>query len=261
MPQFGIVTSPQNAAAMNDAGFDYVEANVQAWFQGPVGDAEYEGVETYRNDCPLPMPAAALLVPGELKVVGPDVNVDALDAYFERVFRRAGQAGLKVAVFGSGKAREVPDGFDRDEARQQMLDACRLAADHAAKNGVVVALEHLRSAETNLINSFEDAAGYVAEVDHPAFALLVDSYHLWEEGEPTSHVAAHAGRIRHVHIADPGTRAAPGDEQHRERYRDFFAALKGGGYDGRVSIEGKVEFEPDALRRSLDFMRNAWDAA
>ena len=45
--------------------------------------------------------------------------------------------------------------------------------------------------------------------------------------------------IVHVHFADPDGRSFP-TESHKE-YEDFFAVLKEGGYDGRVSIEAYSE--------------------
>ena len=43
----------------------------------------------------------------------------------------------------------------------------------------------------------------------------------------------------HVHFADPDGRSFP--KESRKEYEDFFAVLKEGGYDGRVSIEAYSE--------------------
>ena len=262
MPQFGVVAPPPHAAAIAAAGFDYLEGQAQPWFQGGLSDAEYAGVEAYRAGCPLAIPAVASFLPGALKIVGPDVDAAAVEVYLSRTLRRAGAAGVENVVFGSGQARRRPDNFGEAATRQQLVDFCRLAGRLARDAGVVVVVEPLQSGETNTLNTLADAAELVADADAPALRLLVDSYHLWEEDEPVAHVAANVGMIEHVHVADVGTRAVPGDDPSQGgRYREFFAALKHGGYDGRVSVEARTDFAEESLRRSLAFLREQWDAA
>ena len=262
MPLFGVVASPEHAAVIATAGFDYLEGRAQDWFRGTVTDDEYGGIDLYRADCSLPIPAVANFLPGALKIVGPDVDAAAVEVYLSRTLRRAGSAGVECVVFGSGAARRRPDGFGETAARQQLVDFCRLAGRLARDAGVTVVVEHLQSGETNTLNTLADAADLAAAADAPAVRLLVDSYHLWEESEPVAHVASNVGMIEHVHVADAGTRAVPGDDSSQGgRYRDFFAALKHGGYDGRVSVEARTDFAEESLRRSLAFLREQWDAA
>src|SRR4051794_32386920 len=115
--KFGICTSFDHAPAAKAAGWDYVEASVQSLLKGEVSDAEWDGMRQVGTS-PLPTLAANMLVPANLKITGPDVNPEALRTYMDRVTRRAKQAGIETLVFGSGGARQVPEGFDRNKANQ-----------------------------------------------------------------------------------------------------------------------------------------------
>ena len=261
MPPFGVVSTVQHAPAVAGAGFDYLEVNAQHWLEGTVPDDAYAGVARFRAGCPLPIPAVVNLMPGDLKIVGPDVDAPAVKTYLERVVRRAAGAGVETLVFGSGEARRVPDGYDPLDALGQLFAFCALAARLAREAGLVVALEPLCSAETNTLNTLVAATRVAEGVNDAGLGLLVDTYHLWAEAEPTRAVELAAPLLRHVHVADPATRLAPGDAAHADRYRAVFAALKRANYAGRVSVEGKIDFAPDALRRTLAFLREQWDAA
>src|ERR1700722_8554541 len=116
--KFGICTSWTNAKAVQTAGWDYVEENVQNVLQGTVEDASWtEGAKMAA--APLPIPAANSLVPASLKITGPSADLSALQKYMTRVLSRAGSVGIKTLVFGSGGARNVPEGFDRAAAFNQ----------------------------------------------------------------------------------------------------------------------------------------------
>ncbi len=67
----------------------------------------------------LPISAANSLVPGDLKIVGPVVDFERLRKYIGNVTARAQRVGMKTLVFGSGGARNVPDGFDRARRRNR----------------------------------------------------------------------------------------------------------------------------------------------
>src|SRR5690242_1304573 len=127
MPQFGVCTSVDNAAVVKAAGFDYVEENVQNLLQGLTPDAEWTGAARAAAS-PLPVPAANVYLPGKLKITGPQVDMDALRSYVRTVFERAKKVGIRTIVFGSAGARNLPDGFDRNTAEQQILEFIRMFA-------------------------------------------------------------------------------------------------------------------------------------
>lgn len=256
----GICASLKHSAAIKTAGGDFVEENVQTLFQGSLPDAQYDG-RTRIAESSLPVAAANCLVPGALKITGPDADPARLRAYMSQVLRRAGEAGTRILVFGSGGARQVPDGFDRDTARSQIVDFARLSAPIAEQYGVTLVAEPLCRKECNIINSVAEAMTYVNAVDHPNFQCLVDSYHFWTDDEPLANLPPAAAWIKHVHLADKDGRVAPGQSGTSD-YRPFFRVLKRAGYDGMLSVEamGFGDFANTAPG-VLAFIRKQWQEA
>lgn len=257
MAKFGICTGPDKAPAAKAAGWDYIEGNVQSMFSGGTPDSAWT-IRDADRDSALPIPAANCLLPGDLKVTGPDVDLAKVEAYMANALARAGRAGTRTLVFGSGGARNVPDGFDRAKAREQIVAFLKASMPYAQKAGVTIVAEPLNKGECNIINSVAEAMEYVRAVDHPNFRCLVDSYHFWLEREPLSNLEAAMPFIRHVHLADEQGRVAPGVSGNSD-YRPFFRALKNGGYDGHISIECKVT--PEEYAPVLAYVKREWDAA
>lgn len=259
MPTFGICTAPENAPQVQAAGWDFVEGNVQQLFQGETDDAHWTAASKITS-APLPVPAANCLVPGHLKVTGPDADLGKLTAYMTNVLRRAGQCGTTTLVFGSGGARNVPEGFDRAKARDQILAFLNMAAPIAADHGVTIVAEHLNKKECNIINTVAEAMEYVRAVNHPNFQCLVDSWHLWLEEEPLTNLAAAMPWIKHVHLADKEGRVAPG-QSGKADYVPFFRVLKQGQYDGRISVEAKFVPDLSTAKDVLAYVKDAWKRA
>ena len=255
--QFGICVPIEQSAIVKAIGFDYVEEVVGRFLQGDVPDERWTGA-TRAAQAVLPLPAANALVPGTLKITGPDVQPEKLRAYMERIIDRSARVGIKTLVFGSGVARAVPDGFDRKEARRQILDFLRMALPYCARFGITLVCEPLNRGECNIINSVAEAMEYVWQIDHPNFQCLVDSYHLWLENEPLENVRDAMPWVRHVHLSDVEGRRPPGLSGKND-YRPLFSELKRGKYDGAMSIE-TINYAPllDEAAESLAFLKKQW---
>jgi sugar phosphate isomerase/epimerase len=256
--QLGVCSPLDRAAIVRSAGWDYVEAGVPELLQGTVVDDAVWTGERLMRESPLPIRSAYLLVPAAMKIVGPAADLAASAAYLERVVRRAAKLNVRVLGFGSGGARSVPDGFDRDRAMAQLLDFARVAARLADAAGVVIAMEPLNRPECNFINTIAEVAEIVRAVNSPAFRALLDTYHLWRESEPLENVAAAAPLVAHVHVADLENRTPPGESKTSD-YRPIFRLLKQSGYDGLMSVESKT-FDADSGARSLTFLKGQWNS-
>lgn len=260
MPQFGVCLSPEDAPLVAAAGWDFVEGHVQQLFQGTSPEDGWTGASRIAA-ATLPVPAANCLVPGDLKIVGPTVDPSRLRQYMGNVIRRAAKCGTNTLVFGSGGARHVPDGFDRSDARRQIVEFAGMSATIAADHGVTLVCEPLNRGECNIINSVAEAMEYVRAVDHPHFQCLVDSYHFWLENEPLTNLREAMPWIKHVHVADKDGRVAPG-QSGKSDYVPFFAVLKSGGYDGRISVEvSKFLDAPASYAPVLRFLKTQWERA
>jgi sugar phosphate isomerase/epimerase len=203
----------------------------------------------------VPAIAANSFVPGELKITGPAVDLNALEAYASTAFERAARAGLQTIVFGSGGARRIPDGFDREAAWQQLVRFGECIGPLAAARRVTVVVEPLNRRECNVLNLIGECARYVREVDHPNVQLLVDAYHWAVEGDSEEDLVAALPIIRHAHIATYASRMAPGLEPCD--FGPFFRALARGGYDGPISIEGRWSALEDDAAQALATLEEA----
>jgi sugar phosphate isomerase/epimerase len=258
--KFGICTSVENASAVKAAGADFVEENVQSFHQGQLPDEQWTGPARL-SSASLKVPAANSLVPGSLKITGPEARPDSLKSYISTIVRRAAATGTRVLVFGSGGARNVPEGVDRNRARDQIIEFLKMCGAVASQNNVTFVVEPLSRKECNIINSVAEAMEYVRAVNHPNVQCLVDSYHLWLEDEPVENVRAAMPWIKHVHVADKVGRVPPGESGLAD-YRPLFAILKSGAYQGLVSIEAsKFNDIAGVGPRVISFLQKQWGEA
>jgi sugar phosphate isomerase/epimerase len=232
--RIGICTGERDVAAAAEAGFAYVEMAAGALMPGD-DDATFAPTAARLKALPLPIEAFNCFVPAVHPVTGSSVDRAALGAYMDIVLRRAAAVGAKIMVFGSGAARRAPEGFPLETARAQYVDAIRLAGETAAKYGMTIALEPLNTRQCNFFNRVDEGAGFVRAADHPHVRLLTDLFHFTEAGEPLAHLEEHGPLFAHAHLATPELpETGPGRAYD---FTAFLAALRRGGYDGRISVE------------------------
>jgi len=189
-----------------------------------------------------------------LRVVGPDANPAALTKYLNSTLDRCRQLGAQVLVWGSAASRNVPEGYSRDRAWQEIRQFLRLAGDLARSRNITIAIEPLRKEESNILNTGAEALSMVQQVDHPRVKMILDYYHMRMEKEDPEILSEAGNRIVHLHFANPNGRRWPKSAQEDPEYGRFFALLKKIGYRGGISIEGRGTFDVDAAA-SLAFFR------
>lgn len=264
--RLGCCGTIEQAAAVHAAGYDFLEIHIQKVLQGEVDDATWAKNAPDPAALPLPIEAANCLLPGHLKVVGPERDFDALGEYMTRIAGRAAKLGIERLVFGSGAARRRPEGVSETEADTHLREFAHLAADACGERGIILLIEHLNRGETNTLNRLHEAQLLADHVNHPALQVLVDSYHYGLEGETEDDLLALDGRIRHVHVAEPEGRIEPGGHGPASDkgfdFTSFFCTLRKLGYDERISVEAKwsrpfSEAGPEVGR----CIRQAWSEA
>lgn len=252
--RFGICSSPDQAEELAQCGFDYVEWPLRSIAE--LDDSAYAELRKQASKLPVHPEAFNVMLPGSIKVVGPDADPQKLQRYLEHAFLRASELGGGLVVFGSGGSRRVPEGWSQEEALAQFEEACRLTGEQAAAHGLTIALEPLNTGETNLINSVAEGAAVVERVAHPAVRLLSDLYHVGVEGESFADTTTAGPVLAHVHVAVPEDRTIPLPGREGDVLQRYFEALNRGGYNGRVSVEGK--WSPDEAARGAAFLREMW---
>jgi sugar phosphate isomerase/epimerase len=239
--QYGVCADPDVASVLADAGFDYIELNVQSHLKPLAPEPVFADELARISGAALPALAANSFVPGSLKITGPAVDKGALEDYAETAFVRAEAVGIRTIVFGSGGARQIPEGFSRDGAWAQLVWFGRMIGPLAQAHGVTVVVEPLNTTrgECNVLTSVGEGARYVSDVNHPNVLLLADAYHWGLDHDSFDDLVASIPIIRHIHVATVESRVPPGFEPCD--FSRFFHALSLGGYDGTISIEARWE--------------------
>jgi sugar phosphate isomerase/epimerase len=199
-------------------------------------------VETFNN-----------FLPGDIRVVGPDADIPRFKAYLSRAAELLAHAAAQIIVYGSGWARNVPEGYERSRGEDEFAESLRLSADALKGTGTTLVIEPLNRRESNLVNSVAEGADFVRRVNRPEIQLLADFYHMDEEHEPLATLPANAAYLRHVYLADTG-RINPGSGRYP--YAAFVGALKEAGYAGRFSAECGVTDKAQDMHASVVFLRN-----
>lgn len=236
--RFGICTAPENAQTLARLGFDYVECAITTL--AAMEDGAFDEVRRAVEASPLMCESGNLFLPGTCRITGEAANFDAALAHLRVAVPRFAALGGQIAVFGSGGARAVPEGWPKDKAMEQLARFCRLAGGICAEHGVRIAIEPLNTGECNIINSVSEGVDLAEMAAHPNVGVLADWYHVAVENEGVDGILRAGSRLWHCHIARPQGRAypSPGDPEDAG-YDAFFGALRAIGYEGRVSIEGR----------------------
>jgi Xylose isomerase-like TIM barrel. len=248
--EFGLCSGTQLAEAAKAAGFTYLDGTVGDVIMPNATEAEFEDSYAQRfAGAALPLRNLAVLLPGSIRLAGPDANTGEAIEFVGMVFARAKKIGLRSIAFGSGGARKCPEEWDKAKAVGQITAFVAGIAPAVKASGVKLGIENLRFAETNTLNMLAevadviDAAGAGAEI-----GLLVDGYHWNENADTAAALARIAGKIHHAHIATSPSRWAPGEEP--TDFAPFAKLLKAAGYNGMMSVEAAInDSSPEGLAR------------
>lgn len=235
--EIGLNTSLDTLEAVQGLGFDYLETSASS--VAGLSEEDYAKLRERVKALRVPLRAANSFVPGDIRLTGPDTDPARQLEYVRKCLGRLSALGVRTVVFGSGRARQVPEGFDRDKALAQLVEFGRLAAREAEKVDITIVLEPLRKQESNVINTAKEGLVLVRAVDHPRFRVLVDFYHLSEEKEDPGVLLEAGALLRHTHIANPAGRVFPA-KADEAAYAPFFANLAAIGYRGGLSIEART---------------------
>ena len=249
--------APATLKTLSDAGCDFFEFGVGMLCpESP--RSLFEEFKNLVSDYSLRADCFNSFIPADLKVTGPDVDKARLDNYLAAATERAAELSGEIIVFGSGGARRVPEGFSRTRAHDQILEFLETAANYAGKHGLVIAIEHLNRAETNMITSIAEAVQFADELGKPEVQVLVDFYHQMLEGEAFDAIVRAGERIVHVHVADTD-RLYPGSGRYD--YRRFARTLADAGYNKRVSVECNFRDFDREVPQSIQFLQKVFNAA
>ena len=230
-------------------GYDYCEGNLSYF----ASYSEEDFAETLKQAEKLPIFVETTngFFAGDVKLY--EVDNAWLKSYCERAFSRAAKLGVKVSVLGSGGARRIPDGMGISQAQKRFAEILNVCGDVAGEYGIKIAIEPLRYAECNFINTVSDSMELVLQTNHPCVGTLVDFFHFYSNGEPLSELDGLGDKLFHTHIARPNpTRGVPRGED-TVILQQWAEKLKQIVYRGRMSLE--CSWAPDYVTA----MQNAYE--
>ena len=235
--RYGICTGLENLEVLEELGYDYLEASVTAVLS--LSETERKAYEEKLKHSAVKCEAFNILFPKTMELIGPRADRSQLMDYLHKAFAVISGLSGNVVVFGSGKCRTCPKGYDYRQAYQELVEVCRTTGEVALEYGVKVVIEPLSRSETNLICTLAEGAMLQSDVNHKNVTLLADYYHVMTNHDSIGDVET-IGGFGHIHIAAGKGRKYPLDREG-EQYGEFLNGLKASGYDGRISIEGKTE--------------------
>lgn len=241
-----------HAEAAKNAGLDYIEANVSGFLMPEKSDEEFAANKELALNMIPPIYSANGFFPGEIKIVGPEADIERAVRYSETALRRAEEIGIQVLVLGSSGSRSIPDGFDRAEAEKQFVDFLKRIAPAAEKHHVVVAIEPLQTSETNFINTVPEGAEIARKTGSDYICVIADLFHMARMKESPEDIIQSADKLVHCHIAEVEERTAPGVKG--DDFTPYLKALKQIKYDGRMSFECSWQDVNTQLPKAVEFI-------
>lgn len=245
-------TGAEAAPILAKAGYDYVELSMNHLMR--LSSAERERVLAPVRDSGLPCDACNNFLPASIRLTGPDADQAAALEYARKALELARSLGMAIVVFGSGKARNPPEGYSLELARDQLVSFARALDPIAADNGITIAMEHLNRGESDILTSFADMVRFVRETDRPRIRVLLDTFHLELEKEPLEAVLQGKELLVHTHTARLAGRTWP--QMSSPQLRGIFSALSDLGYDGRMSVEASTDNLEADCQDTLSMLRS-----
>ena len=182
--------------------------------------------------------------------------------YIEALIHFCADLGGKLLVHGSPHQRTVQKGWKFDESWERAKETFKCCLETARKRNVIYCIEPLSSADTNFINTVEEASRLVREIRHPNFKMMLDcrSAAAEEKSITESLIRALDSRmIRHIHVNDANGR---GPGFGNTQFAPILETLVKNGYKGYISVE-VFEFDPDPqtiASRSIGYLRGILEA-
>ncbi len=224
------------------AGVDYIETNFGclATFR----DERINLCKETLDELAIKCEAANSFIPGEMNLVGDNIDYVKISEYLDRGFQRAEIFGIKKVVLGSGRARSFEEGFSLEKAKEQLAFFLgEYAAPRAKKAGCIIVIEPLRFCESSMIHTVADGVEIARMSNSSNVFGLADLYHVYGNDDSIEGIADYKGEVKHAHIAEPINRAYPSlsdNDEIKTIYKNFFDALKSAGCE-TCSIEARTD--------------------
>jgi sugar phosphate isomerase/epimerase len=231
-----------------DAGCKNIESGFAVYTN--MSDEQFESHPEMLLATPLRPVSMNSMLPPNFVLYGTEEDDRVVCDFVRRGMERAAAVGCKSVCMGSGGARNVPEGMDREEASDRLAALIAKFCAIADEYGIKIAIEPLRAEETNFIHTLSDAYDIIRRVPEcKNLGINPDMYHMHAGGDDFSNLVKFKDYVFNVHIAEPETRVypKPSTPENEALYIEFLTALKDAGYEGNLSVEaGTKDFKGEA---------------
>jgi len=259
--RLGICINILDLPKAEKAGFDFIELSVKNELDpNKVSEQNFfDEYVTLMQGHSIRAEAFNQLFPPEMKLVGEEIKKESVKNYLDVVIPRSKQLGAKIIVWGSGESRNVPAGFSREKAWDQLKEIIGYAATLCKGEDILIALEPLNSYESNILNTIDEclrmAEEMNKELNQDIIGIGADTGHMnIEELDFEKPLLNAKDKIFHMHFRDSGGRA-PG--LGHIPFNKMAQTLKKINYRGRGSIEARVDLAKE-LTPTRDFLRKTF---
>ncbi len=181
----------------------------------------------------------------------PEIRLKTRD-YLHELVDFCGDLGGRVIVFGSPQNRNTLEPLKPKEAWEFAKETFQHACEHAKDRGVTICIEPLASYMTDYINTPDDGAKLVEEINHPNFKMILDTYSMnCNKVDMAKAVDKYSQYVEHFHINDDNEQWPLSGSID---YAPVAKALKKINYDKYVSVE-VFKFEPDPKTIAQESMK------
>lgn len=176
----------------------------------------------------------------------------AIDQY-KKVVTLCAELGGKIVLYVAGWQ---VFGTTREEAWNWSRVALADIAKTADTQGIMICIEPT-PADSNLVDSADDALRMMHEVAAQNVKLMFDTYHtIYRNEVATDYVHRFGKDLAHVHLAD-SNRLPPGEGTGS--FATLIETLKKTGFDGYLTMEigfNRRDVDPDAFaKRAYDYVK------
>jgi sugar phosphate isomerase/epimerase len=166
--------------------------------------------------------------------------------------------GGRFIIIGSPKQRNILPGVEPQQAWDWATNMFRDSVKRAEEKGITLCFEPLAPAETNFINTAEEAIRFVKQFNSPNFKIILDVKAMCSESKPIPQIIRESWpNFAYFHANDRNLRGPGfGDVD----FKPIAAALKEVGYNGHVSVEVfKFEEGPEVIAtRSIEYLKRSF---
>jgi len=254
--KFGCWTKIANICILKRNKYNFIELSMKDILPNGKQD-NFEAIKKKVKTLNFRVDVLNRFISEDLKLVGEKLDDRKIEEFVKIAIARAGEIGVKVIVFGSGSARNLPDDFPKETAMKQLREFLVMVADLAKPKNITIAIEPLNHEESNIINTVREAMKLAETVSRDNVKIMADLWHLEKEHEDYETLLEVKDYLVHIHVADT-KRLYPGSGHFN--YQSFFRVLKRINYNGRITVECKFNNFKREVRKSLQLLRNVWQS-